>query len=41
MHETDVAVIGAGAAGVAAAARLRGKRQSCVLIEARNRVQSP
>ena len=38
MHETDVAVIGAGAAGVAAAARLRGKRQSCVLIEARNRV---
>jgi monoamine oxidase len=38
MHETDVAVIGAGAAGVAAARRLRGKGQSCVLIEARNRL---
>jgi monoamine oxidase len=38
MHETDVVVIGAGAAGVAAARRLRGKRQRCVLLEARNRV---
>jgi monoamine oxidase len=38
MHETDVVVIGAGAAGVAAARRLRGKRQRCVLLEARDRV---
>jgi monoamine oxidase len=38
MREIDVAIIGAGAAGVAAAARLRGKGQSCVVIEARNRV---
>ncbi|MGB9366269.1 MAG: NAD(P)/FAD-dependent oxidoreductase [Xanthobacteraceae bacterium] len=38
MHEIDVAVIGGGAAGIAAAARLRGKRQSSLLIEARNRV---
>ena len=38
MHEIDVAVIGAGAAGIAAARRLRGKRRSVVLIEARNRI---
>src|SRR4051812_1341611 len=38
MHEIDVAVIGAGAAGVAAARRMRRKRQTCVLIEARDRV---
>src|SRR4051794_21692339 len=38
MHEIDIAVIGAGAAGVAAARRLRAERQSCVLIEARNRI---
>jgi monoamine oxidase len=38
MHDIDVAVIGAGAAGVAAARRLADARVSCVLIEARNRV---
>src|SRR3954464_6716967 len=38
MHEIDVAVIGAGSAGIAAARRLCGKGQSCVLIEARSRV---
>ena len=38
MHEIDVAVIGAGAAGVAAARRLTDARVSCVLIEARNRI---
>jgi len=38
MHDIDVAVIGAGAAGIAAARRLRGKRQSVVLIEARDRI---
>jgi monoamine oxidase len=38
MHEIDVAVIGAGAAGVAAARRIAGVGGSCVLIEARNRV---
>src|SRR3954470_10141205 len=37
MHETDVAVIGAGAAGVAAARRLHDSGVRCVLIEARNR----
>src|SRR4249920_3407335 len=38
MHETDIVVIGAGAAGIAAARRLRGKRWSVVLIEARDRI---
>src|ERR1043165_4057571 len=37
-HETDVAVIGAGAAGIAAARRLTDAGVACVLIEARNRV---
>jgi len=38
MHEVDVAIIGAGAAGVAAARRLADARVPCVLIDARNRV---
>jgi monoamine oxidase len=38
MHDIDVAVIGAGAAGVAAARRLADARVPYVLIEARNRV---
>src|SRR5687768_4988391 len=38
MHETEVVVIGAGAAGVAAARRLAAARVRCVLLEARNRV---
>ena len=38
MHEIDVAVMGAGAAGIAAARRLTETRVPCVLIEARNRV---
>jgi monoamine oxidase len=38
MHEIDVAVIGAGAAGIAAARRLADAHVPCVLIEARNRV---
>jgi len=38
MREVDVAVIGAGAAGVAAARRLADARVPCVLIDARNRV---
>src|SRR5947209_5614161 len=38
MHETDVAVIGAGAAGVAAARRLADARVPVVLLEARGRV---
>jgi monoamine oxidase len=38
MHETDVVVIGAGAAGIAAARRLHDARVSVVLIEARNRI---
>ena len=38
MHETDVAVIGAGAAGIAAARRLTDAGVACVLIEARNRL---
>ncbi len=38
MHEIDVTVIGAGAAGVAAARRLADARVPCVLIEARRRV---
>src|SRR5687768_11456742 len=38
MHETDVVVIGAGAAGVAAARRLADQRIATVLLEARNRV---
>src|SRR3954471_23587251 len=38
MYEIDVAVIGAGAAGIAAARRLSDARVPCVLIEARNRV---
>jgi len=37
MHDIDVAVIGAGAAGVAAARRLNDARVPCVLIEARSR----
>src|ERR1043166_6844114 len=38
MHDIDVAVIGAGAAGVAAARRLTDAGVACVLIEARGRV---
>jgi len=38
MREVDVAIIGAGAAGVAAARRLADARVPCVLIDARNRV---
>src|SRR5437588_9650711 len=38
MHETDVVVIGAGAAGVAAARRLADARVRVVLLEARDRV---
>src|SRR5688500_7789731 len=38
MREIDVAIIGAGAAGVAAARRLADARVPCVAIEARNRV---
>jgi len=37
MHEIDVVVIGAGAAGVAAARRLMAARVPAVLLEARNR----
>ena len=38
MHETDVVVIGAGAAGVAAARRLAAAQVPAVLLEARSRV---
>ncbi len=38
MHETDVVVIGAGAAGVAAARRLTAARVPTVVLEARTRV---
>jgi len=38
MHETDVVVIGAGAAGIAAARRLTDKQVRNVLLEARDRV---
>src|SRR5437588_158414 len=38
MHETDVVVIGAGAAGVAAARRLAAARVPVVLLEARDRI---
>src|SRR5438128_3907773 len=38
MHQTDVVVIGAGAAGVAAGRRLADARVAAVLLEARNRV---
>ena len=38
MHETDVVVIGAGAAGVAAARRLAAAQVPTVVLEARNRV---
>src|SRR5690242_7754268 len=38
MHETDVVVIGAGAAGVAAARRLAAARVPTVVLEARARV---
>jgi monoamine oxidase len=38
MHEADVVVIGAGAAGVAAARRLDDARLSVLVVEARNRV---
>src|SRR3954469_16726611 len=38
MHEADVVVIGAGAAGVAAARRLADARVPVVLLEARDRV---
>src|SRR5690348_1137433 len=38
MHDIDVAVIGAGAAGIAAARRLTEARVSCVVLEARERV---
>lgn len=38
MHDTDVVVIGTGAAGIAAARRLTDARVPCVLLEARNRI---
>src|SRR5215470_7333861 len=38
MHETDVVVIGAGAAGVAAGRRLMAARIPTVVLEARTRV---
>jgi monoamine oxidase len=38
MQDIDVAVIGAGAAGVAAARRLHEANVPCVLLEARNRI---
>ncbi|HEY4920405.1 MAG TPA: FAD-dependent oxidoreductase, partial [Xanthobacteraceae bacterium] len=38
MHETDVVVIGAGAAGVAAARRLADADIPVVVLEARNRI---
>jgi len=38
MHETEIVVIGAGAAGVAAARRLHDQRIATVLLEARHRV---
>src|SRR5947209_2604824 len=38
MHQADVVVIGAGAAGVAAARRLANARVAAVLLEARDRV---
>src|SRR5436853_2360828 len=38
MHETDVVVIGAGAAGLAAARRLADARMPAVLLEARGRI---
>src|SRR4051794_23299529 len=38
MHQADVVVIGAGAAGVAAARRLAAAHVPVVLVEARNRV---
>lgn len=38
MHEVDVVVIGAGAAGVAAARRLQAAHCSLVVLEARNRI---
>ena len=38
MRDTDVVVIGAGAAGVAAARGLHDARVSVVLLEARNRI---
>jgi monoamine oxidase len=38
MHQTDVVVIGAGAAGVAAARRLAATRVPTVVLEARSRV---
>jgi monoamine oxidase len=38
MHETDVVVIGAGAAGIAAARRLTDEKVANVLLEARGRI---
>ena len=38
MHETDVVVIGAGAAGVAAARRIAAAEVRVLVLEARNRV---
>jgi monoamine oxidase len=38
MREVDVVVVGAGAAGVAAARRLQAERLSVLLVEARNRI---
>jgi monoamine oxidase len=38
MHSTEIAVIGGGAAGVAAARRLTGAGRDCLLIEARDRL---
>lgn len=38
MHQVDIVIIGAGAAGLAAAHRLRAEAVSVVVLEARNRV---
>jgi monoamine oxidase len=38
MCEVAVAVVGAGAAGIAAARRLHDARANCLLIEARDRL---
>src|SRR5215212_10161893 len=38
MHEADIVVIGAGAAGIAAARRLRAAQRSVLVLEARSRI---
>jgi predicted NAD/FAD-dependent oxidoreductase len=37
-HQVDIAIVGAGAAGIAAALRLKDTRLSTVLLEARDRI---